>query len=69
MDDVKTSGLFRLVGLQVADQMPPNRQIRRLVHLRQRFLHFVFAEVDLAQVCGGAYEFRGKRLGDSDEAD
>src|SRR6266850_1937391 len=49
--------------------MPADRQTRRLVHLLERFLDFVFAEIDLAGRCGGAHVVGGKGLGDGDEAD
>ena len=65
----KRAGLLRLVGLQMSDEMPPERQIRGLVHLRQRFLDLVFAEVDLAGIGGGANVVSGERLRDGDEAD
>ena len=44
-------------------------QIRGLVHLLQRFLDLVLAEVDLAGVGGGADVLGGECLGDGDEAD
>ena len=53
----------------MADEMPPQRQIRGLVHLRQRFLQTVFAEVDLSGGGGLADGFSRKCLGDRDEAD
>ena len=43
-------GLPRLVGLQVADEMPAQRQIGEAIHLLNRFLDLVLAEVDLAGV-------------------
>ena len=39
------------------------------VHLRERLLDFVFAEIDLAGVGGGANVIGGERFGDGDEAD
>ena len=69
MDDVEAAGLFRLVRLQVADQVPANRQVRRLVHLLERFLDLVFAEIDLTGVGGGAHELGGECFGNGDEAD
>ena len=50
------------------DEMPANRQIRRAVHLVERFLHFVFAEIQLARIRGRADVFGGKRFRDGDES-
>jgi hypothetical protein len=69
LDDVEACRLLRFVRLQVSDQVPADRQIRRLVHLEQRFLDLVFAKVDLAGLGGGAHVLGGKCLGNGDEAD
>src|SRR5262245_8663362 len=61
--------LPRLVRLQVADEMPADRQVRGLVHLAQRFLHFVLPEVDLTGRGCGADGVSGEGFGDGDEAD
>ena len=49
--------------------MPPHGQIGQLVHLLERFLDLVLAEVDLAGVGERAHVVGGKRLGDGDEPD
>src|SRR5207244_2141708 len=41
------AGFFCFVRLEMADQMPAERKIRGLVHLGQRFLDAVLAEIDL----------------------
>src|SRR5262245_50851241 len=51
------------------DQVPAEREIRGFVHLRERFLDLVFAEVDLTRAGGGAHMVSGKGFGDGDEAD
>jgi hypothetical protein len=62
VDHVEAPGFLRLVGLKMTDQMPPQAQIRRLVHLRQRFLNSVFAEVELSELEGAADVICGKGL-------
>src|SRR5713226_8523196 len=69
MHDVKAAGLFRFVRLEMADQMPPDGKVRRLVHLLARLLDLVFAEVHLAGLGGRTHVLRGKGFGDGDEAD
>ncbi len=69
MHNVEAAGLLRFVRLEMADEMPPQGQIRRLIHFRQRFLHFVFAEIDLPELSGGANIVGGKCFRDGDEAD
>ena len=70
MDRVETrAGLPRLVRLQVADQVPAEGRSAVRVHLLERFLDLVLAEVDLAGVGGGADVVGGEGLGDGDEAD
>ena len=69
MHDVETARLFRFVRLEMADQMPPDRKVRRLVHLLACFLDLVLAEVDLAGASGRAHVFSGEGLGDGDEGD
>jgi hypothetical protein len=69
MHDVEAPGFLRFVRLQVADQMPADREVRGLVHFLERFLNFVLAEIDLTEIGGGANAFNGKCLGDGDEAD
>ena len=53
----------------MSDKMPAERQIRCLSHFRERFLHFVLAEVDLTRVGRGAHVVGVERLGNSDKAD
>jgi hypothetical protein len=59
----RASRLFRLVRLQVADEMPPDLHVGRFADLLQGFLDPVFAEVALAggprrADVGGAERFR-----------
>ena len=49
--------------------MPPERQVGQLVHLLERFLDLVFAEVDLAGVGEGAHVLRREGFRDGDEPD
>ena len=49
--------------------MPADRKVGGGVHLQQRVLDFVFAEVDLAGGGGGADVIGGEGLRDGDEAD
>ena len=51
------------------DEMPADREVRRRIHLRHRFLHFVLAEIDLASCRGGANVLGGKCFRDGDEPD
>ena len=51
VDPMKVLGdVTRLVGLELSDVVPRQRQVGELCELRQRFLHIVFAEVPLAQL-------------------
>src|SRR5262249_55946888 len=68
VNHVEPAGLLRFVRLQVADEMPAERQIRRALDLLERLLHLVLAKIDLAGGGGRANGVRGKRLGDGDEA-
>src|SRR4029078_11385552 len=58
----------RLVGLELADVMPGQRQVAELVELRQRFLHVVLAEVLLTELGQRADRSGGARLRGGDEA-
>ena len=70
MHDVESGrSLPGFVRLEVADEMPAQREICCLRHLQQTFLDPVFAEVDLACGGGGPYDVRGEGLGDGDQAD
>src|SRR6266545_107320 len=62
-------GLFRLVRLQVADEMPPYLNVGRLADFLQGFLELVLAEIALA--CGprGADVRGAEGLGNRDQAD
>ena len=51
----------------MANQMPPKRQVRCLVHFAKRFLDFVFAEISLAGCGRGPHEFGSEGFGDCDE--
>ncbi len=53
----------------MSDQVPAQRERGRRVHLLQRFLHLVLAEVDLARVGQRRHVVRRKCLGDGDETD
>jgi hypothetical protein len=55
-------GFPGFVRLQVADQMPPDPEVGGLVHLLQRFLDLVFAEIDLARLGGRADVVGRKRF-------
>src|SRR5262249_57573502 len=68
VNQVEAGGLAGLVRLQVADEMPAERQVRRALDLLERFLHLVLAEVDLARAGCGANGVGRKCLGDCDEA-
>ena len=69
VDHVEAGRLLRFVRLEMADEVPADRQIGRLRDLLQRFLHFVFAEVDLAGGRSGAHVLGRKRFRDGDERD
>ena len=70
MDQIEArAGFFCFVRLEMADQMPAERKIRGLVHLGQRFLDAVLAEIDLPGRRCFAYGFRWKCFGDGDESD
>src|SRR5439155_27159662 len=70
MDDVEAGGSpARLVRLQVANEVPPDLKVGRLLDLLQSLLHFVLAEVDLPRRGGGPNMFSAKGLRDGDEAD
>src|SRR5262252_11018469 len=62
-------GFFCLVRLEMADQVPFERQIGQILPLLLRFLQFVLAEVDLAVLSRRAHGVGAKRLRDSDEMD
>jgi hypothetical protein len=68
MHHVEAAGHPGLVRLQVADEVPADVEIGGPIHFLERFLNFVFAEIDLPGFGGDANEFHGKRLGDGDEA-
>jgi hypothetical protein len=53
----------------VTDEVPAEAEIRGRVHLRQRFLNFVFAEIDLSGARGGAHVIGAEGFGNGDEAD
>jgi len=67
VNQVEAAGLSRLVRLQVADQVPAQRQIGGAIDLVERLLDFVFAEVDLAGVRRGPHVVGGKGFRDGDE--
>src|SRR3954463_2162858 len=70
MDAVKAGrGFPGLVRLQVADEMPPDRDVGRVADFLQSFLDFVFPEVLLACGVGGANRVGAECLGDRNEAD
>ena len=62
MHDVEPrSGPANLVRLEMTDEVPAQleiagRQGLHRVHLRKRFLDFVFTEITLTGFCGGAHE-------------
>ena len=62
------SGFPGLVRLQMADQVPPNRQVGCPIHLVQRFLKFVFSEIDLPAVGDGPDVVGGEGFRDGDES-
>jgi hypothetical protein len=49
--------------------MPAKRQPGRSLHLLQAFLHFVLAEIDLADGCGRPNVIGIEGFGNSDQAD
>ena len=51
----------------MTDEMPPNREIRRAIHLVERFLDSVLAEVNLASVECCTHGVRRKGFRDGDE--
>jgi len=57
----------RLVGLELADVVPGQRQVAELGELRQRFLQVVLAEVLLAELGERADRGGGLRFRDGDE--
>ncbi|MNL59046.1 hypothetical protein D3C87_1827380 [compost metagenome] len=68
MDQRKLSDrLLYLVGLQVADQVPLERQVRELRLLFARFLDPILADQANAQVVGLAQALGRDRLGDGHE--
>jgi hypothetical protein len=69
LDRLECDRLLRFVRLEMSDEMPAKWKIRGLGDLRQPFLDFVFAEINLSSVCGGANVVGGKRLRDGDEPD
>ena len=62
-------GLLRLVGLQVADEVPLEREIAQRVDLVEAFLNAILAEVALAGRRGRAHGVGIERLGNGDERD
>src|SRR5207253_718073 len=70
MDEVEgRAGFARLVRLQVADQMPPDREVGAPGNLLESFLHFVLAEIDLTLRGGGAHVLDAERLRNRDQPD
>ena len=68
MDEGEPIHDFRLVSLQMPDQVPANRH-RNAVHLRQRFLNPILANVVQAGVVRRGDRFRPVRLGHGDDGD
>src|SRR5256885_454670 len=69
MDHVEArSGFPGLVRLQMADQVPPNRQVGCPVHLFKSFLKLVFSEIDLAAVGDGSDVVCGEGFRDGDQS-
>ena len=67
MHHVETPGHLGLIRLQVSDEVPADVEIGGPIHFLERFLDFVFAEIDLPGFDGDADELDGKSLGDGDE--
>ncbi len=59
----------RLVGLQAADEMPAQRQVLQLGHLRQRFLQVALAEGTQARRRRGPQRCGRVALADSQYCD
>lgn len=53
----------------MADQMPAQWEVRRLIDLLKCFLNLVFTEVTLAGIGGGANGIGSESFGNRDEAD
>jgi len=69
VDEIEArGGLFRLVRLQMSDEMPAQRQAGCRVYFRQRFLQTVFAEIDLSRGGGFANRFGRECLGNGNQA-
>src|SRR3990170_6186544 len=69
MDHIEPrSSLPRLVRLQMADQVPSNRQVGGPVHLFQGFLKLVLSEIELPAVGGGSDVVGGEGFRDGDES-
>ena len=62
-------GLARLVRLQMADEMPPERNVGRFADLLQGLLDLVLAEIVLAGGHGGPDVVGAEGLRDGDEGD
>ena len=58
-----------LVGLDGADEMPTQLQIREAVHFGKGFLQIIFAEIRDAGGGGEADSFGSLRLGNCDQCD
>ena len=58
-----------LVRLQMADQVPPDRDVGRFLDLLQRLLHLVFPEVALAGGPGGPDVIGAEGLRDRNQRD
>ena len=70
MDDVRVArDAGGLVGLQLPDEMPRDRQVGALCRLGGGLLVTVFAEVPLAKLVEQPYIRSGPALGDGDERD
>ncbi len=65
----RCGGLLRLVRLEVADEMPPCRDIGRVGDLLQAFLHLVLAELPLPGRPRLAHAVGAERLRDGDQRD
>src|SRR5204862_4075778 len=69
MHDVEArSGFPGLVRLQMAYEVPSDRQVGRPIHLLQRFLKSVFSKIDLAAVGDRPDVVSGEGFRDGDES-
>src|SRR5919108_4714535 len=66
MEQMKTSEMLHLVPLHVTDHVPAERE-RQSVHLAERLLDLVLANVPKACVPCGLQRVRSVRLGDGDD--